>query len=880
MRTFLLLLLICAAAVECAPTRELPDAAVPEEDFLEMILAQTETVTENGEAKVPKSIKGKWTKKAQTTNNTPTKMTLRKPAKVAFSTDPIDNEATIASLKLEKPKKAKAAKTSASLQTSSTHTNTSTSTHGATVVGGAQTVTPHADLKVQARQVINNFHRACNHTGHTISTMRVVSATGQVQNGMLYTLKVKASFQPPHADKVFTVQLLEKVDHDSIHETVGGTKSNADRFHTVSVHPRVCGTNELFDGTFASTVPSEDLLEMHRHSGLVNEPMEARTWDDTELTEEEAGRSRSAIDWHTIAGPTSRAAQAVWNQGTCGSCYAWAATTAYAYRLFLWSHRKFDVHPGAQMAISCTNGCNGGSAESVFRTQAKVGGFVPMWCSPYDFKAPKKGQCRAGCRDGPKYSVVKSSIKSVSAVRIAWKRARTMKPNAADVRKAEKKMVAEISRRGPVFGQCHASPGLQGLKGWDIFRGHHDGAKVSHAITIVGYGAERGKKYWVIQNSWGPSWGHGGYARIERGVDALGIESGGYTTVMPAIPKYCPHKTKAQYCKNGGSFNTGCSCHCVNGFSGPTCATCNRKCNNGGNTQGRSFIKGGKCMCGCKQTWYTIGGTECKTRLAIMGKSAPIVVADPVKSRIGFTVKNDGKAVTGGDMFVMVPKGVTPYTNAGGWHSDALKSSPIPTKLCGKACSGQVVPPTNYNVNALGVSGYAMFKGRLLKKGYYDMWFFKYLGKNEFGGDKGWGRQFKLSQQVLNTGDCYNKASPAFCNRVKVGSSNKMAIRYCPRKAGAPHGCNAGDKWPNTYSRTCSSVCKRGGVRYCKYSNCKGCPICKLSCYNRYSRRYCWRWKRKYGCGFQLAIGRHPAKPIWQLCGKTCGKCGRKGSWK
>ena len=31
--------------------------------------------------------------------------------------------------------------------------------------------------------------------------------------------------------------------------------------------------------------------------------------------------------------------------------------------------------------------------------------------------------------------------------------------------------------------------------------------------------------YWVVRNSWGEWWGEGGWFRIERGTNALGIES-------------------------------------------------------------------------------------------------------------------------------------------------------------------------------------------------------------------------------------------------------------------------------------------------------------------------------------------------------------------
>jgi len=212
----------------------------------------------------------------------------------------------------------------------------------------------------------------------------------------------------------------------------------------------------------------------------------------------------------------------VMDQGDCGSCYAASSMRMLSARHKI-TQKNTDALPWSINApLFCgeyNQGCKGGYPFLMTRWSSDVG-LVPATCMRYNTAGVCKLECDLDKIEGKRYRA--TSHRYVGS----WY------GNAT-----EQEIMDELVHKGPLVLSFEPA---------DDFMFYSDGVyqsaatlkkpivehpalaewtRVDHAVLLVGYGVDDGKKYWKLQNSWGADWGEDGYFRMLRGADESGIES-------------------------------------------------------------------------------------------------------------------------------------------------------------------------------------------------------------------------------------------------------------------------------------------------------------------------------------------------------------------
>eukprot|EP01132_Coremiostelium_polycephalum_P009934 gene9934-12182_t len=212
------------------------------------------------------------------------------------------------------------------------------------------------------------------------------------------------------------------------------------------------------------------------------------------------------------------------DQGHCGSCWAFAASGVLQDRFCIASHGAVNVTMSPQSLVSCDNelnlGCRGGYPNEAWNYIVNTG--IPTEeCYPYTSGVSKSsGVCQKTCSNKSDMKLFKGKFGTIQNLH------------------SEKEIQLAILQGGPVEGTFMVYQDFMAYKSGVYSRSPNAARLDGHAIRIVGWGHDEasGKNYWIIANSWGPTWGMDGYVHFERGINSCGIERDA-SAVDPSIDR-------------------------------------------------------------------------------------------------------------------------------------------------------------------------------------------------------------------------------------------------------------------------------------------------------------------------------------------------------
>jgi len=202
----------------------------------------------------------------------------------------------------------------------------------------------------------------------------------------------------------------------------------------------------------------------------------------------------SSFDWRD-----KNAVTPVYNQGQCGSCWAFSITENIESQWFLAGNTLASL--SMQQVVSCDTsdaGCGGGDPPTAYQYVISAGG--QEYYSDYPYTA-ENGQCEFNSAD-------------IDAVLTNWQYVTQSEDENA--------MQSFLVSNGPL-SVCVDAESWQYYQGGIITTSSDCGTSLDHCVMITGYGTSESTNFWWVRNSWGTDWGQSGYLQVEMGSDVCGI---------------------------------------------------------------------------------------------------------------------------------------------------------------------------------------------------------------------------------------------------------------------------------------------------------------------------------------------------------------------
>lgn len=233
----------------------------------------------------------------------------------------------------------------------------------------------------------------------------------------------------------------------------------------------------------------------------------------------------------------------VWDQGGCGSCWAFGAATAMSDRMCIHSSGNTQVHVSPENLLSCCHscgfGCNGGfpgAAWEYWHTRGLVSGGLygsHDGCQPYVLKPCEHhvNGTRGPCTEDGRTPMCHHECENPD-YKVSYEKDLTHGQKAYSVHQNQEDIMRELMTNGPVEGAFTVFSDFPNYK-TGVYQHVSGTALGGHAIRILGWGVDNGTPYWLVANSWNYDWGDKGLFKILRGQDHCGIES----SVVAGLPQ-------------------------------------------------------------------------------------------------------------------------------------------------------------------------------------------------------------------------------------------------------------------------------------------------------------------------------------------------------
>jgi cathepsin X len=217
----------------------------------------------------------------------------------------------------------------------------------------------------------------------------------------------------------------------------------------------------------------------------------------------------------------------------CGSCWAHGSVSALGDRIKIARKGKgIDINLSVQHILNCGNvgSCHGGSVAGPYQwlkdiSDSTGSGISYETSNPYFACSSESSEGFCGNVDTSCNAMNIARTCSTFSSMGGTCTGLSHYPNATideyGTISGAANMAKEIYSRGPIACGIDAAPILKYTGGIVS----EQGQGIDHVISVVGWGKQGLKEYWIVRNSWGEYWGDMGYVYVEKGNNALFLES-------------------------------------------------------------------------------------------------------------------------------------------------------------------------------------------------------------------------------------------------------------------------------------------------------------------------------------------------------------------